>query len=155
VEGPAELFVEAITRVLAWVDEHKAHLFLTAAVAAGLMAASAAMGLWGLIELHRLAYAVAGAPLFAGLADAGERAAERFRALAERYERWRIDEGAVDGILKAPLRGEGPHAAFRRLAESKSLPRPLAELRKALAKVEDEARRTPQLSPPSCSTGRS
>jgi hypothetical protein len=55
VEGPAELFVEAVARVLAWVDEHKAYLFLTAAVAAGLIAAFAAMSLWGLIELHRLA----------------------------------------------------------------------------------------------------
>jgi len=76
------------------------------------------MGLWGLIELHRLAYAVAGAPLFAGLADAGERAAERFEALAERYERWRIDERTIDGILKAPLRGERPYGAFLRLAGS-------------------------------------
>jgi hypothetical protein len=139
VEGPAELFVEAVARVLAWVDAHKAYLFLAAAVAAGLMAASAAMNLWGLIELHRLAYAVAGAPLFVGLAETGERAAERFEALAERYMRWRMDEEAVDGVLKAPLRGEGPHAAFRRLAESGSLPKPLAELGKALAKVEGEA----------------
>jgi hypothetical protein len=29
-----ELFVEAVTRVLAWVDEHKAYLFLMAAVSA-------------------------------------------------------------------------------------------------------------------------
>jgi hypothetical protein len=65
VEGPAELFVEAITRVLAWVDAHKAHLFLTAAVAAGLMAASAAMGLWGLIELGALAHAASLAPFIA------------------------------------------------------------------------------------------
>ena len=139
MEGPAELFVEAVTRVLAWVDAHKAYLFLAAAVAAGLMAASAAMGLWGLIELHRLAYAVAGAPLFAGLADAGGRAAERFRALAERCMRWRIGEGAVDGVLKAPLRGERPYRALLRPAESKSLPRPLAELRRALARTKDEA----------------
>jgi len=30
-----ELFVEAVANVLAWVDEHKAYLFLVAAVAAG------------------------------------------------------------------------------------------------------------------------
>ncbi|MFP3349713.1 MAG: PaRep2b protein, partial [Thermoproteus sp.] len=83
--------------------------------------------------------AAAGLPLFAGLADAGERAAERFRALAERYIKWRIDEGAVDGVLKAPLRGEGPYRALLRPAESKSLPRPLAELREALRSVEGEA----------------
>ena len=136
MEGPAELFVEAITRVLAWIDEHKAHLFLTAAVAAGLMAASAAMSLWGLIELGRLAHAAAGAPLFAGLAETGERAAERFRALVERYERWRIDERAVDEVLKAPLNNGRP---YLKLAESKSLPRPLAELREALRSVEGEA----------------
>ncbi len=38
-----ELFVEAVTRVLAWVDEHKAYLFLMAAVAAGAVALSAAL----------------------------------------------------------------------------------------------------------------
>ncbi|MFP3198823.1 MAG: hypothetical protein RXR06_02985, partial [Thermoproteus sp.] len=138
MEGPAELFVEAVARVLAWVDEHKAHLFLAAAVAAGLMAASAAMGLWGLIELHRLAYAAAGAPLFAGLADAGERAAERFRALAERCMRWRMDERTIDEVLKAPLNNGRPYAALLRPAEFRSLPRPLAELRRALDKVEGE-----------------
>ena len=141
MEGPAELFVEAVARVLAWVDEHKAHLFLAAAVAAGLIALSAAMDLWGLIELGRLAYAAAGLPLFAGLADAGERAAERFRSLAERYMRWRMDERTIDEVLKAPLRGERPYRALLRLAESGSLPRPLAELRRALAKVEGEAER--------------
>jgi hypothetical protein len=142
VEGPAELFVEAVAGVLAWIDEHKAYLFLTAAVAAGLIALSAAMDLWGLIELHRLAYAAAGLPLFAGLAETGERAAERFRALAERYMRWRIGEGAVDEVLKAPLRGERPYTALLRLAESRrDLPPPLAELRRALAKVEGEAER--------------
>jgi len=139
VEGPAELFVEAVAGVLAWVDEHKAHLFLTAAVAAGLMAASAAMSLWGLIELGRLAHAAAGLPLFVGLAETGGRAAERFEALAERYEGWRIGEEAVDEVLKAPLRGERPYRALLRLAESKSLPRPLAKLREALRSVEDEA----------------
>jgi len=136
VEGPAELFVEAVTRVLAWVDEHKAYLFLTAAVAAGLIAASAAMSLWGLIELGRLAYAVAGAPLFVGLAETGERAAERFEAMAERYMKWEIDEGTIDEVLKAPLNNGRPHL---KLDEFRSPPRPLVELRRALAKVEDEA----------------
>ncbi|WP_143615323.1 hypothetical protein [Thermoproteus sp. CP80] len=138
-ERLAELFVEAVTRVLAWIDEHKAYLFLAAAVAVGLIALSAAMNLWGLIELGRLAHAAAGLPLFVGLAETGGRAAERFRALAERYMRWRIGEEAVDGILKAPQRGERPYRALLRLAESGSLPRPLAELRRALDKVEDEA----------------
>jgi len=83
VQRLVELFVEAVTRVLAWIDEHKAYLFL---MAAGVVALSAALNLWGLVELEKLAYA-ASAPFVAGLADAGGRAAERFRALAERHER--------------------------------------------------------------------
>jgi len=79
-ERLAELFVEAITRVLAWVDEHKAYLFLTAAVAAGLVAASAAMGLWGLIELGRLAHAASLAPFAAFGGVERSREAGRFEA---------------------------------------------------------------------------
>jgi hypothetical protein len=52
-----ELFVEAVTRVLAWVDEHRAYLFLMAAVAAGAIALGVALNMWGLIELEKLAYA--------------------------------------------------------------------------------------------------
>ncbi|PLC65613.1 hypothetical protein B7L68_03555 [Thermoproteus sp. CP80] len=80
MEGPAELFVEAITRVLAWVDAHKAYLFLTAAVAAGLVAASAAMGLWGLIELGRLAHAASLMP-FAAFGGVERSREEAFRLL--------------------------------------------------------------------------
>jgi hypothetical protein len=58
VQRLVELFVEAVTRVLAWVDEHKAYLFLMAAVAAGVIALATALNLWGLIELDKLAYAV-------------------------------------------------------------------------------------------------
>jgi hypothetical protein len=82
-----ELFVEAVARVLAWVDKHKAYLFLMAAAAAGVIALSVALNMWGLIELEKLAYAASAAPFFAGLADAGGKAAERFKALGERYER--------------------------------------------------------------------
>ncbi len=56
VQRLVELFVEAVTRVLAWVDEHKAYLFLMAAVTAGAIALSAALNLWGLVELEKLAY---------------------------------------------------------------------------------------------------
>jgi len=35
IQRLVELFVEADTRVLAWVDEHKVYLFLMAAVAVG------------------------------------------------------------------------------------------------------------------------
>jgi len=142
VQRLVELFVEAVARVLAWVDEHKAYLFLMAAVAAGAVALSAALNIWGMIELEKLAHAAVGAPFVAGLADAGGRAAERFKALGERYERWRVDENAIDGVLKAPMRGERPYAAFLKLAGSRrDLPKPLAELRKALVKVEDEVER--------------
>jgi hypothetical protein len=49
-----ELFVEAVARMLAWVDEHKAYLFLMAAVSAGVIALSVALNLWGLVELEKL-----------------------------------------------------------------------------------------------------
>ena len=62
VQRLVELFVEAVTRVLAWVDEHKAYLFLMAAVAAGVIALSVALNLWGLMELEKLAYAASLTP---------------------------------------------------------------------------------------------
>jgi hypothetical protein len=62
VQRLVELFVEAVARVLAWVDEHKAYLFLMAAVAAGVVALSVALNLWGLIELDKLAYAASLTP---------------------------------------------------------------------------------------------
>ncbi len=135
VQRLVELFVEAVTRVLAWVDEHKAYLFLMTAVAAGVMALVAALNLWGMIELEKLAYAVS-APFVAGLADAGGKAAERFRAVAER---WRVDENEkqkIEGIINAPLNKERP---FSKLTSLKNLPKPLVELRKALKDVKDEA----------------
>jgi hypothetical protein len=65
VQRLVELFVEAVARVLAWVDEHKAYLFLMAAVAAGVVALSAALNLWGLIEMEKLAYAASLTPFVA------------------------------------------------------------------------------------------
>jgi tetratricopeptide (TPR) repeat protein len=126
-----ELFVEAVTRVLAWVDEHKAYLFL---MAAGVIALSAALNLWGMIELEKLAYA-APAAFVAGLTDAGGRAAERFRSLAEWYERWKIEEKVINEVINAPLNKERP---FLKLARSANLPRPLAELKESLEHVKDE-----------------
>jgi hypothetical protein len=133
VQRLVELFVEAVTRVLACIDEHKAYLFLMAAVAL-----SVALNMWGLVELEKLTHFAMGVPFFPGLADTGGRAAERFRALAERYEGWRVDERLIDGVLKAPLRRESPYKALLKLAESPNLPKPLAELRRALMHVEDE-----------------
>ncbi len=62
VQRLMELFVEAVARVLAWIDEHKAYLFLMAAVAARIIALSVALNLWGMIELERLAYAASFTP---------------------------------------------------------------------------------------------
>jgi len=90
VEGPAELFVEAVARVLAWVDEHKAYLFLTAAVAAGLMAASAAMDLWGSIELGALAHAASLTPFaaFGGVERSREEALNLLKREPDPYKKF-------------------------------------------------------------------
>ncbi len=138
-----ELFVEAVARVLAWIDEHKAYLFLMAAVAAGVIALAAALNMWGLIELEKLAYAAVGAPpFFARLADTGGKAVERFSAVAEK---WRVDENVkqkieevINEVLNAPLKGERPYEVLRKLAESGNLPEPLAKL-KAKLEYQDEA----------------
>ena len=148
VQRLVDLFVEAVTRVLAWVDKHRAYLFLMAAAAAGAVALSVALNLWGLVELERLAHFAVGAPFVAGLADVGGKAAERFRTLAER---WKVDdkeekkiENIIKEIINAPLRGETsqsgrrPYGALLKLAESGNLPKPLVELRKALEHVQDE-----------------
>jgi hypothetical protein len=123
VEGPAELFVEAVARVLAWVDEHKAHLFLTAAVAAGLVAASAAMNLWGLIELGRLAHAASLAPFaaFGGV--------ER-----SREEAFRLIKGAPDPYGKFLEMAREANAGRIRLAE------PWESLRRLIAPKPSEER---------------
>ncbi|NAZ34988.1 MAG: hypothetical protein GU356_12050 [Pyrobaculum sp.] len=139
VQRLVELFVEAVTRVLAWIDEHKAYLFLMAAAAAGVIALGVALNLWGLVELEKLAHAAVGAPFVAGLADAGGKAAERFRVVADR---WRVDENEkkqkIEEILNAPQKGERPYETLRKLSESTNLPPPLAKLKEALEHVQDE-----------------
>jgi len=75
-------------------------------------------------------------PFFAGLADAGGKAAERFGAVAEGYERWK-DEKVINEIINAPLKGERP---FSKLTSLKNLPKPLVELREALKRAEDKAK---------------
>jgi hypothetical protein len=98
--------VEAVTRVLAWVDEHKAYHFLMAAVAAGVVALAAALNMWGLVELEKLAYAASLTPFFAGRTETGGKAAERFRSLAKRHERWRVDENVIYEVINAPMNKE-------------------------------------------------
>jgi hypothetical protein len=140
VQRLVELFVEAVTRVLAWVDEHKAYLFLMTAVAAGAVALSVALNMWGLVEIEKLAHA-ASAPFVAGLADAGGRAAERFRVVDER---WRVDENEkqkieeiINEVINAPQKRKSP---FSKLTSLENLPPPLVELRKALKRAVDKAK---------------
>jgi len=137
-----ELFVEAVTRVLAWAYEHKAYLFLKAAVATGVVALGVALNIGGAIELGKLAYAASLMPFFVGLSDISGKAAERFKAL---YARWKAGknekqemEEIINEIVNAPLKGERP---FLKLARLANLPPPLAELRKALKGVKGEVER--------------
>jgi hypothetical protein len=83
VQRLIELFVEAGTRALAWVDEHKAYLFLTAAVTAGAITLSTALNLWGLVELEKLAYAAVGASFVAAGVKVDERKVAEVVRLAE------------------------------------------------------------------------
>ena len=83
VQRLVELFVEAVARVLAWVDEHKAYLFLMAAVAAGVVALSVTLNLWGMIELEKLAYAAVGVSSVAAGVKVDERKVAEALRLAE------------------------------------------------------------------------
>jgi uncharacterized protein YdhG (YjbR/CyaY superfamily) len=87
----AELFVEAVTRMLAWVDEHKAYLFLMTAVAAGVIALGVALNLWGLVELEKLAYAASLTPFIpAGVKEhPREEAFKILREAPSPYERFK------------------------------------------------------------------
>ncbi|MFZ8841080.1 MAG: hypothetical protein ACO2PM_19615 [Pyrobaculum sp.] len=62
VQRLVELFVEAVTRVLAWIDEHRSYLFL---MATGVVALNIALDMWGLVELEKLAYAASLTPFVA------------------------------------------------------------------------------------------
>jgi hypothetical protein len=91
VQRLVELFVEAVTRALAWIDEHKAYLFLMAAVAAGVIALYAALNLWGLIELERLAYAASLTPFIpAGVKEySREEVFNILRSAPDPYEKFK------------------------------------------------------------------
>ncbi len=86
-----ELFVEAVARVLAWIDEHKAYLFLMAAVAAGVVALSVALNMWGLVELEKLAYAASLTPFIpAGVREhPREEAFKVLREAPDPYEKFK------------------------------------------------------------------
>jgi len=103
VQRLVELFVEAVANVLAWVDEHKAYLFLVAAVVAGVVALSVALNLWGLIELDKLAYAASLPPFIpAGVKESSREEALRIlKEVPDPYERFReIAKAANAGGVK-------------------------------------------------------
>jgi tetratricopeptide (TPR) repeat protein len=86
-----ELFIEAVTRVLAWVDEHKAYLFLMVAVAAGVIALATALNMWGLVELENLAYAASLTPFTAAGVEkySREEAFKILREATDPYEKFK------------------------------------------------------------------
>jgi hypothetical protein len=100
VQRLVELVVEAVTRVLAWIDEHKAYLFL---MAAGTVAVSVALNLWGLVELDKLAYAASLTPFIAAGVKEYSRE-EVFKVLREApdpYERFKeVAKAANAGGVK-------------------------------------------------------
>ncbi|MFP3212882.1 MAG: PaRep2b protein [Thermoproteus sp.] len=126
MERLAQLFVEAITRVLAWADAHKAYLSLTA-VMAGLIAPSAAVNLWGSIELGALAHAASLMPFIA--LGGVERSRE---------EAFRLIKGAPDPYGKFLDMARAANAGRIGLAEPweslRMLVRPTAEEREELAR---------------------
>ena len=103
VQRHVELFVEAVARVVAWIDEHKAYLFLMAAAAAGVVVLSAALNMWGLVELDKLAYAASLSPFIPASVEKYSRE-EAFKVLREApdpYEKFReIAKAANAGNVK-------------------------------------------------------
>jgi hypothetical protein len=103
VQRLVELFVEAVTRALAWVDEHKTYLFLMAAVAAGVIALSVALNLWGLVELEKSAYAASLTPFIpAGVQGySREEVFNILRSAPDPYEKFReVAKAANAGRIK-------------------------------------------------------
>jgi len=98
-----ELFVEAVTRGLAWIDGHKAYLFLMAAATAGVVALSTALNLWGLVELEKLAYAASLTPFIPGGVKeySREEVFNILRSAPDPYEKFReIAKAANAGRVK-------------------------------------------------------
>jgi hypothetical protein len=133
VQRLVELFVEAVARALAWIDEHKAYLFLMAAVAAGVIALSAALNLWGLVELERLAYAASLTPFVAaGVKEySREEAFKVLREAPDPYEKFKeIAKAANAGRVKLTE----PWESLRLLI----LPKPSEEKRLMMGKAYSE-----------------
>jgi hypothetical protein len=105
VQRLVELFIEAVARVLAWIDEHKAYLFLMAAAAAGVIALNVALNLWGLVELEKLAYAASLTPFIsAGVKEYSRE--ETFNMLK-----------APDSYEKFKIKGSDPYEKFKNIAK--------------------------------------
>jgi hypothetical protein len=126
VQRLVELFVETVTRVLAWIDEHKAYLFLMAAVAVGAVALAMALNLWGLVELDKLAYAASLTPFIpAGVKEySREEAFNILREAPDPYEKFKeIAKKANAGKVKLAEPWESLRAligkAHRELDEGK------------------------------------
>ena len=119
-----KLFVEAVTSALAWIDEHKAYLFLMAAATAGAVALSAALNLWGLVELEKLAYAASLTPFIpAGVKEhLREETLRILREAPDPYEKFKE-------IAKAAI------------AKNEKLPQPWESLRMLIAPKPSEERR--------------
>jgi hypothetical protein len=100
VQRLVEVFVEAVARVLAWVDEHKTYLFL---MAAGVVALGVALNIWGLIELEKLAYAASLTPFIpAGVKEySREEVFKILREVSDPYEKFKeIAKAANAGRVK-------------------------------------------------------
>jgi 23S rRNA pseudoU1915 N3-methylase RlmH len=103
VQRLVELFVEAVARALAWIDEHRAYLFLMAAVAARVIALVTALDIWGLIELDKLAYAASLTPFVpAGVKEySREEVFNKLKEAPDPYERFKeIAKAANAGKVK-------------------------------------------------------
>jgi len=127
VQRLVELFVEAVTRVLAWIDEHKAYLFL---MAAGVIALSIALNLWGLVELDKLVHAASLAPFIpAGVEKySREEVFKVLRGVSDPYERFKeIAKAANAGRVKLAE----PWESLRAL----TMPKPSEERRLMMGKA--------------------
>ena len=123
VQRLVELFVEAVARALAWVDEHKAYLFLMTAAAAGVIALSVALNLWGLVELEKLAYAASLTPFV----PAG------------------VKEYSREEVFKMLKEAPNPYEKFKKIAKAANagrieLAEPWASLRMIIAPKPSEER---------------
>jgi len=99
-----KLFVEAVASALAWIDEHKAYLFLKAAVAAGAIALAAALNMWGLVELDKLAHAASLTPFIpAGVREYSREEVFNMLKAPDPYEKFKeIAKAAIDKNEKLP-----------------------------------------------------